>query len=133
MALRRFYSHLIDEATASVLLHTFLRHRGHPPVSGKAVDCHPGLLSGDLRSFFAPIPQAVDLDAVSVSSGEEPDYAVEDFQFPSSVLSPFPRNNTVRVPVPDPRSQGFGGDVQMRTISISVPVFSMPCRHHGGR
>src|SRR5687768_9999334 len=33
-----------------------------------------------------------------------------------------------------PRSgYGFGGEVQISTISISVPVFSMPWRHHGGR
>ena len=31
------------------------------------------------------------------------------------------------------RDQGLGGDVQMRTTKVSLPVFSMPCTHHGGR
>ena len=28
---------------------------------------------------------------------------------------------------------GFGGDVQIRTTSVSRPVFSIPCTHQGGR
>ncbi len=29
--------------------------------------------------------------------------------------------------------QGFGGAVAINTTSVSVPVFSMPCSHQGGR
>ena len=28
---------------------------------------------------------------------------------------------------------GFGGEVAIRTTSVSVPVFSIPCSHQGGR
>src|SRR5262249_21686700 len=31
------------------------------------------------------------------------------------------------------RHHGFGGEVAISTTSVSVPVFSMPCSHHGGR
>ena len=29
--------------------------------------------------------------------------------------------------------QGLGGDVAIKTTRVSVPVFSMPCSHHGGK
>ena len=32
-----------------------------------------------------------------------------------------------------PRTHGFGGEVQISTTRVSLPVFSMPCTHQGGR
>ena len=32
-----------------------------------------------------------------------------------------------------PDHYGFGGDVQIRMTSDSLPVFSIPWTHHGGR
>jgi hypothetical protein len=95
MALRRFVSHLIDEAAAAVILHKFLWHRGHPPATGKSADCFPGLLSGDLATFFSPMPEPLSLAGAPPPGQRPTESAVEDFRFPSPVAGPFEQNNTV--------------------------------------
>ena len=114
MVLRRLVSHVIDEAVATVILHAFLRHRGRPPASGKTPDRFPGLLSGDLASFFAPVPQPLNLAAAVTASVKRPIATVESFQFPSPVRGSFAHNNTVH----GTRWRSHHGDGQLTVVAL---------------
>ena len=94
--LHRLISQFADEAVGNALLHLFLRYRNRPPVAGPApADC-PQIYTGELESFYAPAPQIADLCAQRRRLAETPRHTVWDFEFPSSVLTPWPRNNQVR-------------------------------------
>jgi pimeloyl-ACP methyl ester carboxylesterase len=93
--LHRYFSQLVDEVAANVLLHHFLWPRRAAPVRGPDHDRLPGLYSGDLHAFYAPAPTVVDLDADRLFVGRNAHRTVWDRRFASETASAWPESDRV--------------------------------------
>jgi hypothetical protein len=86
---------LLDEIAANFLLHRILWHRRRAPVRGPTPTESPALYSGELTSFFAPVPLPADIAADRTLFREMGTATVRDIRFPSETATPFPENNHV--------------------------------------
>jgi pimeloyl-ACP methyl ester carboxylesterase len=93
--LHRLAAELIDEVAANVLLHRYLRYRRIHPWRGPGPDRLPGLYTGELRTFFAPAPVPVDLEADRLLVDRNADRSVWDVRFDSETESDWSENNRV--------------------------------------
>lgn len=97
---RRLWSVCLDEILGFYLLHRFFYYKKQPLVISNAGETSPQLFSGDLTMFYSPIPPAAQLEyqpqlnpkSKSVFKSAQ----VVDFQFSSSIQTPFPENNLVK-------------------------------------
>ncbi len=90
-----FFVQLIDEVAANILLHHFLWYRRMPPARGPSLHDCPALYSGDLTSFYAPPPGAVDLEADRWCFLETAIATVWDFRFSSETSTGWPESDRV--------------------------------------
>jgi hypothetical protein len=93
--LRSFTSQFIDEVLANVLLHRFLRFRRVAPIRGPKPDDCPAIFSGDLTSFYTPVPVPVDLTADRALVRETDHAHVWDSRFASHVPTGWPDSDRV--------------------------------------
>lgn len=77
----------VDEVLANVLLHRFLWYRRAAPVRGPGPEQFPELFSGDLHSFYSPVPAPVDLKADRVLVRETVAATVWDCRFASETTT----------------------------------------------
>jgi pimeloyl-ACP methyl ester carboxylesterase len=92
---RSFTSQFIDEVLANVLLHRFLRFRGAAPVRGPKPDDCPAIFSGDLSSFYSPVPVPVDLTSDRSLVRETDHTQVWDYRFTSHVSTGWSESDRV--------------------------------------
>lgn len=90
-----FFSQLMDEVVGNALLHLFLRYRNRGHAAGPdSAEC-PQIYSGDLHTFFSPVPTATDLWTHRTRVMETDTHSVWDFSFPSEIASGWPENDRV--------------------------------------
>ncbi len=98
--IRKLWSTCLDEITGFYLLHWFFYHKKQPLIISDAGQETPGLFSGDLHSFFSPVPDPANLDYQSnLYPASETRFAaaeVKDFQFQSPIQTGFPENDLVK-------------------------------------
>ncbi|QDV51481.1 alpha/beta hydrolase [Gimesia fumaroli] len=98
--IRKLWSTCIDELFGFYLLHRFFYYQKQPLVVSNAGESVPELHSGDLTTFFSPVPTAAQLEyqpRLRPASKLTFDAAeVEDFQFLSSIQTTFPENDLVK-------------------------------------
>lgn len=113
--LRKLWSTCLDGITGFYLLHWFFYYKKQPLIISDAGKETPGLFSGDLLSFFSPVPEPAKIeyqsDLYPASEALFPAAEVQDFQFLSSIPTDFPENDLVKgrhwkstVPSPAPNS-----------------------------
>lgn len=98
--IRRLWSTFVDEFLGFYLLHRYFYYKKQPLVLSNAGETSPELYSGDLTTFFSPVPQAAKLEYQPqlrpASQLTFPSARVEDFQFPSPIQTAFPENDLVK-------------------------------------
>lgn len=98
--MRRLWSTGLDEFLGFYLLHRFFYYKKRPLIVSNAAETFPNLHSGELTSFFSPVPQPAQLtyqpSLKPASKFECQSALVEDFQFPSSIQTGFPENDLVK-------------------------------------
>ncbi|MAX37355.1 MAG: hypothetical protein CME33_12425 [Gimesia sp.] len=98
--LRKLWSICLDEIIGFYLLHRFFYYKKRSLIISDAGKETPGLLSGELLSFFSPVPGPASLeyqpDLEPASQAIFPAAEVKDFQFPSPVQTGFPGNDLVK-------------------------------------
>ncbi len=98
--LKRLWSAGLDEILGFYLLHRYFYYKKQPLILSDARKTSPELSSGELTTFFSPVPQAAQLDylpQLTPTSQANFDTAqVIDFQFPSPIQTDFPENNLVK-------------------------------------
>ncbi|HTI51081.1 MAG TPA: hypothetical protein VL475_09020 [Planctomycetaceae bacterium] len=93
--LHRLAAQLIDEVAANVLLHRYLRYRRVRPWRGPGPDRLPELYTGELQTFFAPVPVPTDLYADRLMADRNAERTVWDVRFASETESEWPENDRV--------------------------------------
>jgi pimeloyl-ACP methyl ester carboxylesterase len=146
--LHGLFSQLIDELAANVLLHRFLSVPKGGPARGPRPDQAPELYSGELASFFSPLPTPIDLTLDRNLFDETAHGRVWDCRFTSATTTPWPENNRVwcrhweaREPSRRLTVIGVDGIVQLGTRwfrrlasrlnphGIDVLMMDAPCNH----
>lgn len=98
--IRKLWSTCLDEITGFYLLHRFFYYKKQPLIISTAGQESPDLMSGELSSFFSPVPEAAALEYLSQlhppSQTIFPAAEVQDFQFLSSIQTGFPENDLVK-------------------------------------
>lgn len=98
--IRKLWSTCIDELFGFYLLHRFFYYRKQPLVISQASQSSPELLSGELTTFFSPVPAPAELiyqrELRPASKVTFPSAQIEDFQFISPTPSGFPQNDLAR-------------------------------------
>lgn len=98
--IRKLWSTCLDELLGFYLLHRFFYYKKQPLIISNAGETAPEIHSGDLTTFFSPIPTAAQLEyqprlrpssKVTFKAAQ-----VEDFSFPSSIHTAFPENDLVK-------------------------------------
>tara|TARA_R110002095_G_scaffold55012_2_gene47441 strand:- start:719 stop:1765 length:1047 start_codon:yes stop_codon:yes gene_type:complete len=97
---RKLWSTCVDEVSGLYLLHRFFYYRKQPLILSHAGETSPELFSGDLTTFYSPVPQAAQItyqpQLRPASQVSFPAARVQDFQFPSSIQTTFPENDLVK-------------------------------------
>ncbi|MCA9005218.1 MAG: hypothetical protein KDA70_08065 [Planctomycetaceae bacterium] len=98
--IRKLWSTCVDEVIGFYLLHWFFYHKKQPLIISDVEQETPGLFSGDLHTFFSPVPEPARLEYQSelrpTSEAVFPAAEVQDFQFASSIQTGFPENDLVK-------------------------------------
>jgi len=98
--IRKLWSTCVDEVLGFYLLHRFFYYRKQPLILSNAGETSPELFSGDLTTFYSPVPQPAQLTYQPrlrpASQATFSAAQVEDFQFPSSIQTSFPENDLVQ-------------------------------------
>ncbi|QDT91972.1 alpha/beta hydrolase [Gimesia algae] len=98
--IRKLWSTCLDEITGFYLLHWFFYYKKQPLIISDAEKGSPNLLSGELSSFFSPVPEPARLEYQSqlhpASQTIFPEAEVNDFEFVSSIQTGFPQNDLVK-------------------------------------
>ncbi|WP_339729293.1 hypothetical protein [uncultured Gimesia sp.] len=98
--IRKLWSTCVDEVLGFYLLHRFFYYRKQPLIVSNAGESSPELHSGDLATFFSPVPLAAQLkyqprlrpaSKITFEAAE-----VEDFSFRSSIQTTFPENDLAK-------------------------------------